>query len=279
MKKTEVKDAIFSELTKLVADKGFRYSKKESGQLTRQFKGGFQIIYGMITDYCPHFEFELVVEIRLDAAEEIRHAFFDLPPSGRTGSTTVSIDLGYFLDCRLDERFQVSTLDEISKTIKFLTPVLLDKIIPTLDRCTDAQGLDKLINSELEFYAVESLIVARLAGNPNFDRLVREKEEIVAREHDEKYKHCFSRLVEYLKGYDIANPPALPALKQVRTKPEDWPVGLPVKHPEYGLGTVVKTQGRDDALIVKVDFGKAGTHKIAVGICEYEGYGTILEKA
>jgi len=279
MKKTEVKDAIFSELSKLVADKGFRYSKKEDGQLIRQFKGGYHLMYGAITDYCPHFEFDLSVEIRLDAAVEIYLAFFDLPPSFRAETSTTTINLGYFLnDCR-DKRFQVSTSSEISKTISLLAPVIVEKIIPLLDRCTDVYGLDILMNSGTELSAAGSLIVARLASNPNFEKLVSAWGKKITDYNLEDYQQNFSRLVEFLRGYDVANPPALPELKQVKTKPEDWPVGLPVKHSVFGLGTVVKTQGRDDRLEVKVDFGKAGTHKIAVGTCEYEGYGTILEKA
>jgi hypothetical protein len=210
MKIQEIRDTVYSSLAELLAGKGFRYVKKGEGQLIRRFKGGFQAISIPVYDYRPRFEISLLVKIRLDAVADMFNAFFEIHPKYRADSICAVADLRYFLG--KDRMFSVSTMTDVSEAIRFLTPIVTEKIAPLLDRCMDIHSVDQLLNSgppprfaiSDEFHdtdAALSLIVARMANNPDFETLVSKYENAISSYYEEA-RLRFARLVEHLRRYD-----------------------------------------------------------------------------
>lgn len=289
----ELRDTLYSALAESLADDGFRRIKKGEGKLIRKFKGGFHEISFAIAEYYPLYRIALLVQIRLDSVANITCHFMDILPHFRPETSSAITTLRYFLDDPSiginDDDIEVSSEEDVIDAISFMTPILKDKVVPLLDLCTDIRGLDKLLNPAIgpkfalsdnsyENCSADSLTVARLADNPNFENMATRCEQGLSGKNDE-FAARDRRLIAFLRTYDLSNPPVIPEPMKVEMSAADWPAGQLVKHKIYGLGTVVRAQGRAERTVVRVDFGKKnGICNMAVGEGIYMGFGLALEK-
>jgi hypothetical protein len=203
MKKQEIKDRIFQELAPSLAETGFRLKKTEDAYI-RRIAGGRQMLGLPLWDYRPIFEFSLNICIRVDEVDAIFHLIARTPPKYQAMSVTTITTLEYFVG--QPAKYQVSTPDEVTATCKSLSVVIREKIIPFFDQHTDVKSLDQAVNcqspgidiSQPPWGAVHSIILAHLAGNPDFDRLIaKHRSEL---QLPAEAEHPFNRAVSYLKS-------------------------------------------------------------------------------
>lgn len=260
MKKSEVMAKVLDGISALLLDKGFRLRKKDQS-IIRKINGVTQKIEIPMWDYWPlYYSFTLLVSVRDEVAAAIFNHFFDIPPEFCAETDSAIGNLKYFLDGEGRE-YKVTTMDEVSKAISDLTPIVLEKILPFFERCTSIHGIDAALNTDSHKFAItnplsvadaaKALIAARLAANPKFANLANQYEVAIRGLNDDN--QCrMNKLLAFLREYDIANPPSLPTKPRAAWMDEKWTVGHAVRHPEFGVGVIVKVgvKSRD----VKVKF-------------------------
>jgi hypothetical protein len=204
MKKQEVRDLIYSELDKILSSTGFRLVKTDEA-FVRAIPEGKQKIYVSLIDYNPRFIFSLTVGIRLNAVEDIFNLFSGADQKSQKYTVTSLTQLEYFTG-RPKSGFTVTSEAEIKSAISELQMVLISKIMPFLDKYTDIRSLDTAMNVEQlqdfdtsmpNVHAMHSIILTKLAGNPDYRKLVSKYEDAM-RNFTQFDKDRFSNLVRYM---------------------------------------------------------------------------------
>jgi hypothetical protein len=199
MKAADGKTLIYNGLRALLADHGFRLNK---GQATfiRRIPDGRQSIGVPFYSYDPEYYFSLTVTIRLDAVEDIVNQFSGSPPAYHAMTETIITHLDYFTGQR-EPKYKVTCEADVTAALATLAPVVQQGILPFLDRLRDAPSLDQAVNgqpypsggaanaglvwagrrdavdsSNQPYRAMHALVLARLAGNPEFERLATQAE-------------------------------------------------------------------------------------------------------
>ena len=104
----------------------------------------------------------------------------------------------------------------LEQAVDQLAPYITNDILPFLDNHQDVKSLDRLMNQGIEpqqvwgregrgswlsWYAMSAVILARLAQNPDFDRLVeRHRHEL--HDFDDDDKDRYEKLVEHLRSLE-----------------------------------------------------------------------------
>lgn len=181
MKMLEVKDALVDRFKELLSPHGFRAKKGLGGfSFVRKFDGGAHKIACGITNYNPTYDISCFVGIRIDEAgkmfNHVSGCFDEKKPDDRFNTNT---KLAYFSGQPF--RYTVVSMEDIDALVAYVSPILLERVIPFLDQIFTVQSLDKVFNAEddptfsppsIPYGAMNSLIVAHLAGNKNYDRLL-----------------------------------------------------------------------------------------------------------
>lgn len=207
MKKQEMKNLIFQELTLALSETDFRLKKSEDSFI-RMIPGGRQMLGLPFWDYHPEFEFSLVMSIRLEAVEDIFHLFSGTPPKYQAMGDTTITPLVHFTG--EPAKYKVTTADEVKAAFGGLTGVIREKIVPFFDEHKDVKSLDRAVNwrqpgidiTQPPWGPVNSIILAHLAGNPDFERLVAKHRSEMHLGAD--VDHPFNRVVAYLKNSESA---------------------------------------------------------------------------
>jgi hypothetical protein len=174
MKKVEIRNLIFSILTPLFVEKGFRLKKAGEGELIRVIQGGFQRIGIPLVDHNPKFKFSLIIAIRLDAVADITNKF--VPAKYHSAATTFTAHLERFMP-EQETQFVVFTEEDIKAAFARLEPVIRGRIIPFLDETQDLATVAKAMNLTdipqiLPGGANKSaLTIARLIRYPDFEKI------------------------------------------------------------------------------------------------------------
>jgi hypothetical protein len=203
MKKREMVDLILEILAEVLSGTDFRL-KRSDDALVRKIHDGKQVLGLPVWDYNPVFEFSLNICIRLDAVEDVFHLFSGSPPKYRAMSYTTITRLSHFMG--EPARFKVMTPDDAASVGHVLSDVIRETILPFFDAYQDVQTLDRVVNGESPGIditlnpsgAMHAVILAHLAGNNEFDRLVAKHRTDMQLTPD--VVHPFNRLVEYLKA-------------------------------------------------------------------------------
>jgi hypothetical protein len=206
MQKREMANLIFEMLGNILVGTEFRLKKSEEGFI-RRIAGGKQMLGLPLWDYNPEFEFSLVMTIRLEAAEEIFHRFSGSPPKYHSMSVTTITRLEHFTG--VPSKFKVRTREDVESAGVALSGVIRDKIIPFFDDHQDVDALDRAVNRQHPGIditlnpsgAMHSVILAHLASNNDFDRIVSEHQTDMQLPPEES--HPFNALVEYLKALNV----------------------------------------------------------------------------
>jgi len=201
MKKQEVKNLIFSELTNILAGTGFRLKKSEDA-FVRKILGGRQTLGLPLWNYNPEYVFSLNICIRLDAVEAIFHLFSGIEPKYQPMGHTTITPAEYFING--DAKFKVATAEGVITACRQLDQIIRGKIIPFFDGHQDVPALDRGVNRQSPSIDITqppcgqmvSVILAHLAQNADFERLVTKHRTDMQISSDTD--HPFNRLVEYL---------------------------------------------------------------------------------
>src|SRR5262245_31867865 len=182
-----IKDELNHRIGDLLLSAGYTFKKLESGVegFVRYGDGIRQTIFIGLWDRAPAFDFTLGLGVRVDAVEAISNQFSGLLPEYQASSDTCVVNLKAVVP-HLD-RFTVYDAATIEQAVHQMTPYTTNQILPFLDSHRDVKSLDRLMNQGKEpqqvwgregrgswlFWFVRSAdILARLAQNPDFDKLV-----------------------------------------------------------------------------------------------------------
>ncbi len=207
-----IANAIETELQRrlgvLLEPRGYKLAKIDPHieGFVRAGDGIRQSIVVPVWDYADAVQFSLTICTRLEAVEALFLPFSGILPEYHVSSDTCLMKLGAFVP--EPERITVYDATTIQMAVEQLSPCIIRQILPFLDEHRDVKSLDHLMNDQgvphresayLWSFAMHAVILARLAQNPDFDRLVeRYRNEI--REWDDDDKDRYEKLVERLRS-------------------------------------------------------------------------------
>jgi hypothetical protein len=202
MKKQEVANLITRMLSEALTGTDFRIKTGDDG-FVKRIAGGRQVLGIPLWDYNPDFEFSLNICVRLDAVEEVFHQFSDSPPKYHSMSFTTITRLEHFTGS--SGKYKVKTAADVASAGGILSSVIRDRIIPFFNEHQDVQALDRAVNRQLPGIditqnpsgAMHAVILARLAGNGDFERVVAQHQTDM--QLTPEMTHPFNRLFKYLK--------------------------------------------------------------------------------
>ncbi len=170
---------ILEVLLPLVELLGFRIDENERF-LIRDIPGGRQRIGVRLSGPRPPvYQAELIVYTRLDAVELLRN---QIAPLVDSDTYTIMVTGG---ECGPGavgpEKITVIDADDIASMPTQWAPILMQKVLPFLDRYADPQALERLINGELGhtlgynigYRAFLGVIVAHVAAPERFDEVTQ----------------------------------------------------------------------------------------------------------
>jgi hypothetical protein len=192
MKKSEIIDLIYAGLNGLVAEHGFRLNRKQEA-FVRRIRHGKQCIVVPLVAHHPAYLFSLTLTTRLDAVEEIFNAFSGSPAKYHSLTVTAITQLDYFTKKPKTE-YSVAKEADISDAVDDLSPIIRTRILPFLNEHQDIAAWDKAVNSAQNdvcgdsslladrcssvdnsnqpYRGMHAIILARLAGNSDFENIV-----------------------------------------------------------------------------------------------------------
>jgi hypothetical protein len=213
--KSEVRDLIYKGLAGMLVTHGFRLNRRQEG-FVRRIPDGTQCIGVALADYNPAYVFSLSLSTRLESVQSILNLFSGSPQRYHASTVTAITQLEYFSKKPRTE-YAVRTAADISNAILDLEPMVKEKIIPFLDRHQDVVAWDKAINSTSNdvygggtlsdrrnsvdnsnhpYRGMTAIALAHLAGNPDFDEIVRRLRDFYKGSGEATEK--LTRLVDYL---------------------------------------------------------------------------------
>jgi len=206
MRKQEVEKLIYGQIKAVIGNQGFKLKRSEEA-FFRSFPDGMNMVSIALYDYHDRFSFSLTLGIRLDLVEDIFNKFSGVLPRSHSLTCTIMTQLSYFTDGKQKE-FPASTEEELAESLKSVSDIIKDRILPSFDRYRDVTSLDHAVNSgkysgfdstRLPSGAMHAIILAHLAQNPSFDILVEQYQDQM-KSFVQVEKDKFNRLVEYLRS-------------------------------------------------------------------------------
>jgi hypothetical protein len=173
----EAKTILGERLTAILRDTGFTPTTSNEA-FVRPLAAGRQSIEVAFWDRRPSVDITLLVSVRLDAVEDVFHRFSGAYAEHRSLSSTVTTSLNYFVGGPSKVRF--NRPEDLSATLDAWEGPMRTEVLPYLDSARDVPSLDRLVNTTRDILNIQHppsdlmhhIILAALASNPAFDRLV-----------------------------------------------------------------------------------------------------------
>lgn len=207
MKKKDAHARIYSGLGAILNPYGFSLVKSYEA-FVRKTESGDQRLYVSVEDLTPNFIFTVVIGIRIDEVEEICHRFSGALKAHQKMSVTSITQPSYFSNGESME-YSVSTLEQIDLALESVAVLMAERVLPFLNRCTDAISLDHEVNAEiskgfnimqLPYGAMTSVTLACLAKNQRIEKIIGKfKEDMKFFPESERLK--FDSLTSYLSDH------------------------------------------------------------------------------
>ncbi len=214
----ELKKAINVALAALLEGTGFQ-SKRRGAPVVRPLPCGFQSIEVVVYDRDDSWEFSLMFRVRYDEVQAIFDPLMDISPEYRETSTSCDLFMAHFETGnngqRAGSRYTVVTANDLARTIEKIAPVIVGKVMALLDRCRDVNGFHQAFLADgparpsqgYNLSPETQLIIARLAGDPDFERHVRyHEDDYTARKHHALGRAQLDATIAFLRRYDRAHP-------------------------------------------------------------------------
>jgi len=207
MKTQEMKNLILQALSEILCDTDFCL-KKSDDAFIRKIPDGRQTLGMGFWNFNPKFQFQLMMCIRLEAAEEMYHRFSRAAPKYYSLSDTTITRLEYFTGG--PHKYTVTTAEDVASVVGSLAGVIRGKVIPFFNEHQDVKALDRAVNNQEPGIDItqspggpmHAIILAYLAENADFDKIVakqRDKMELAA-----DVPHPFNSLIDYLKTHMVS---------------------------------------------------------------------------
>jgi hypothetical protein len=219
--KGKVMRLIVASLTPVVRPAEFRFRKKAEG-FVRTIEGGRQELGIALWNYNPLFRFSLTLCVRLEAVQEIINRFSGSPPEYH-GTTLTSVTQLEFLGLPAEGggvEYRATSEHELAAVLPGVAAMVRERVVPFFNEYWDVAALNRGLNpdgaevvtqlpwprdrrtfdaSQQPYRAMSGAAVARLAGDPRWEKLVGAYRAQVAGMAEDDCKK-FESLVAYLAG-------------------------------------------------------------------------------
>lgn len=214
MSDNPIKDELDRRLGEILVPAGYTFEKLDNDVegFVRRADGVRQMVFAALWDRTTAFEFAIGLGIRVEAVEAITKLFSGVLPEYQSSSDTCVINLKAILP--QFDRFTVSDEATIGQAIDHLAPSIANYIFPFLDTHRDVASLDRLMNQSktpqqvwgmegwgtwMLWYALSAITLARLAKNPEFEKLVELYRHQI-RDFDDDDRERYEKLVKHLRS-------------------------------------------------------------------------------
>ncbi len=213
----DIRDAVHEGMMRVLGDVGFVYDRTGEGHLILRFPGGYHRIGVPLYNYHPVcYKFHFFVTTRLDEVAAIAGPFLGINPDHGKGLACSQFDYGYLYG-KAHTEYRVVSREGLAQAITEMNTVIVDKLLPLLDRISDVRGMDSLFNgppTNPPFQShgdqgFDALTLARLADNPDYPALCARYLDAMY-PGDRQLRRDLPRLIAYLDHYDAANPAPAP---------------------------------------------------------------------
>jgi hypothetical protein len=203
----EVRDAVNGSLAEILVPRGFKLRNLGYDRgYGRSHRGVRQTVVLGLVHYTSESKFRFTFHFRVEAAEAVFQQFVEVGPKFRKWRDTCFVTLNTLIPAA-GEEFVVRNRRSLQLQLSKLMPALERDVLPFLDAHRDLHSIDRLLNGRTRdwfatagapYHSMNAVIVARLAGNPDWAGLVREhRQRLRGRVGDEELA-TFERLVRYL---------------------------------------------------------------------------------
>ena len=210
----KIREAVYDGLMQALGGVGFVHDRTGEHELRLHFPGGFHRIGVPIWNYYPlNFQFTMHVQTRLDEVATITASITSGDPELIATATVVMVKYG-FLYGESDKIYTVDSRPALAMAVAEMKSVMVNNLIPLLDRLGDLHALEALFNGPATNPPFQQhkndgftpLTLARLADNPEYPAL-RASYLGAVHPRNRRLKHELSRLVAYLDTYEEGKPP------------------------------------------------------------------------
>lgn len=179
MNKSELRSTVLERLAKLLGPCEFRLHKKDH-LLVRKLEGGEQRLSMAIVDHRPVFNYAIIPSVSFTKVSLLYAKFSHVKP-GLESKIASAIFRLLFVTEQGKDWIEIKNDHELQLSLEIVDGIVLNKIVPLLNRCTTIEALDEIINAELKpklentnlfSRALSGVIVAGLASNPRLEVIV-----------------------------------------------------------------------------------------------------------
>lgn len=209
----DIREAIYAGMMRVLGDVGFVYDRTDEGQLILRFPGGHHRIGVPLINWYPLcYRFEFFVITRLDAVAAIAAPFKGIRPDHVEMDSCSQFGYGYLYG-EANKKYEVASREGLALAITEMNTVIVNKLLPLLDRISHVHGMDAVFNASPTNPPFQShwdkgfdaLTLARLANNPEYPALCARYLEAMY-PGDRQLQRDLPRLIAYLDHYDADNP-------------------------------------------------------------------------
>lgn len=199
LEKAEAQSLLSKHVGEKLAPHGFRpvTGSRFHVDFARPVEGGVQRVQFWISGAGSELRCGVLCTVTHDRVAEIYERFCgkDIPGGAEW---SLLINLPELLGEPFDAKFPVASAAQVQALAATIARVAL----PRLDEWTGIAAIDRVVNREVRFPVMKqrfaSLIVAALAGNPDFERLAEEL-EVAKASHEESLRSALARLIAHLR--------------------------------------------------------------------------------
>ncbi|WP_167240139.1 hypothetical protein, partial [Massilia genomosp. 1] len=208
----DMREAIHEGMMRVLGDVGFVYDRTDEGQLILRFPGGYHRIGVPLYKHYPlSYSFHFFLTTRLNEVAAITLPFQGIHPDHVEQDHCSMFDYGYLYG-EAGKRYEVVSREGLALAIMEMNTVIVNKLLPLLERISDVRGMDALFNGpptnppfQLRDDGFNALTLARLADNPDYPVLCARYLNAVYPGNRQR-RRDLPRLIAYLDHYDAGNP-------------------------------------------------------------------------
>jgi hypothetical protein len=209
----DIREAVYEGMMRVLGDVGFVYDRTDEGHLILRFPGGYHRIGMPLVNYYPLcYKFKFIVTTGLSKVAAITAPFLGVDADRFDMVSCSWFDYGYLYG-EADKEYEVASREGLALAVTEMNTVIVNKLLPLLDRISDVCGMDALFNGpptnppfqRRRDDGFNALTLARLADNPDYPAL-RARYLSAVYPGNRKLRRGLPRLIAYLDHYDPANP-------------------------------------------------------------------------
>jgi hypothetical protein len=213
--KSELKSALFTSLRSDMAKNGFSL-KAANGRFVRR-RGEITEMFQLVClDAKPGYRIQPNVGIRIEQVENIFHQISGFESKFQKDTPTIGSSVGIYLtgDSRACE-FLLESQSEVAVVAERIIGIFQEFALPYFERLGSIQSIDAELNDKpaerthhraLAFFRCSTgIIVAKLAGRPNYDELASLYADVMTRDNNGFYFKRFEELLTLLKTIEAGS--------------------------------------------------------------------------